>query len=217
MKDKIPFPVLITGLVFLGLMAMFTFADTHILSYLKNQDELLLFLANEKHSRFWDLVLKESASFWFWIPFYCFLLLMLLAYDRVRFLRKVIFILIYLLVSIGSLTALNRIFGHLRPLYDQSFKTELKISINGAGELYGCLPIPSIAAGLAILMVLFFGRRHLILNGVIGLWALLYMYSRAYNSWNYPSEIIFGAGFSLALGYLSFYAYNLYLKKSYAG
>ncbi|WP_412467445.1 hypothetical protein [Pedobacter sp. KLB.chiD] len=217
MRDKIPFPVLITTLVFLGLMGRFMVAESHISSYFERADKSLLLFANQNHSGFWDAVMKESASFWFWIPFYCFLLLRLVTYDPVRFSRMAIFIIVYLMVSLGGLLSFNAFFGHLRPLYDHEFRSSLRIGVGGAGAVYGCLPVCSAAAGLAFLLALFFGRRYVSLNVLTGLWALLYIYSRAYNSWNYPREILIGTGLSLTLGYLSFRAYRFYLRKNYAG
>ncbi|MFF5384303.1 hypothetical protein [Pedobacter suwonensis] len=217
MKNKIPFPVLITGLVFLGLTGIFVSADNHISNYLESADENLLLLANHNRSSFWDAVMKESSSFWFWIPFYCFLLLRLVAYNRVRFSRIAVFILFYLLVSIGSLSAYNTLFGHLRPFYDQALKNMLEIGPSGPGDAYGCIPMSSIVAGLAFLLGLFFGRGHLLQNILMGLWALLVLTSRAYNGWNYPREIISGSAVSILLGYLSFITYRIYLRKNYAG
>jgi undecaprenyl-diphosphatase len=155
----------------------------------------------------------KFSNFSFWVPFYCAVLLLMLAYDKVRFLKYLAFACIYLVVAIGCLLIFNFYFGHTTPLYDQSLLSVLKTGANGKGAPYGCLPLASVAAGFALMLTLYFRRNYLYLKIAITVWAFLVLFSRVYNTWNYPKEIAAGITLTLVLAYLAYKTYRCYLKR----
>lgn len=214
--NNIHFLVVITALVFTGLLVSFILADAHIVSDLSELNDMLLILANSHHSRFMDQVMLHVGNFYFWVPFYCFLLLMALAYAKIRFMRILPFVIIYLSVQSIFLFTFNNFFKHLRPLYQQYLGLQLHISSAGKGAAYGCLPAASAAVGIALFFSLYFNQRYRLLKLILFSWAALILYSRVYNGLNYPDEIFFGALMGLTLSYMSFMAYKHYLNRYYA-
>lgn len=213
MKDIIPFPIFVTCLVFACILGLLLFSQHHLSSPIDVIDSDLLIWVNQNHNRWLDVVMGKFSNFSFWVPFYCAVLLLMLAYDKVRFLKYLAFACIYLVVAIGCLLIFNFYFGHTTPLYDQSLLSVLKTGANGKGAPYGCLPLASVAAGFALMLTLYFRRNYLYLKIAITVWAFLVLFSRVYNTWNYPKEIAAGITLTLVLAYLAYKTYRCYLKR----
>lgn len=213
---NIPFPVVITSLIFTATLTLFFISSHDMESDFNAIDQRLLIWTNSHHNSFLDKVMLHVGSLYFWVPFYCFLILMLLAYDKVRFMRIISFIALYLVIQAIFLFLFNGQFMHIRPLYQQYLALQLHISLAGKGVAYGCLPAVSNTVGIAVLVCLYFNHRYWPLKLITVAWAVLLLYSRMYAGWNFPDEIFLGTFAGLALSYLSFTAYKHYLNRHYA-
>jgi membrane-associated phospholipid phosphatase len=213
---NIPFPIVITGLVFTGMLTLFFISSHDLKSDFNAIDQGLLIWTNSRHNSFMDHVMLLVESFYFWIPFYCFLVLMLLIYDKVRFMRMIPFLVLYLGIQNFSLFLLNNLLGHLRPLYLPYLASRLHIGTAGKGTAYGCIPMASNAVGIALFFCLYFDRRYLPLKILVAVWAGLLLYGRIYTGWNFPDEILLGTCLGLTLSFSSFIAYRYYLNRYYA-
>lgn len=213
---NIPFPIVITGLVFTGMLAFFFISSHDLKSDFSTLDRDLLIWTNSRHNNFMDNIMLRVESFYFWVPFYCFLILMLLAYGRVRFMRMLPFLVLYLGIQNISLFLLNRWLAHLRPLFTPDITSRLHIGIAGKGMAYGCIPMVSNAVGIALFFCLYLDRRYLSLKILVAAWAGLLLYGRMYTGWNFPDEVLLGTCLGLTLSYSSFIAYRYYLNRYYA-
>ena len=214
---NIPFPIVITALIFTGVLALFIISSHDLKSDFNAIDRGLLIWMNSRHNNFMDHVMLRIESFYFWVPFYCFLILMLLAYDKIRFTRMIPFLVLYLGIQNFSLFLLNSLLSHLRPLYQPYLASRLHIGMAGKGMAYGCIPLVSNAVGIAFFFCLYLDRRYLLLKLLVAVWAGLLLYGRMYTGWNFPDEVLLGTCLGLALSYSSFIAYRYYLNKYYAG
>ncbi len=214
---KVPLPVIVMLVVFAGIAVLYLFSLYSWEAGLERADRQLLVLANTHRSTFLDGLMAKAGSFYFWIPFYCAVILFVLASDRVRFARAGLFLIILLVFLILVILALNTQLGHLRPLYQRPFAMLLEVGGAGRGSPYGCLPLPSIAVGCSAFLLMYLRRSYWPLKAVLVLWSALLLYNCIYNAWNYPEEVFAGAGIAMGSSYLFFRFYRYQLGRYYAG
>ena len=172
--------------------------------------ELFLFL-NGKHNSFFDPITYWASDKLFWIPFYAFLLFIIVR----EFKKKSIYVLpaIAFLITICDQTASHLIKNavkRLRPSHEPSLENLIHLSKAGPGGQYGFISSHSANAfGLATFLILLLPKKYNWLKWILGFWAFLVAYSRIYNGVHYPGDVIVAA----LLG--TFYAGSIvyFLKK----
>ncbi|TXF74826.1 phosphatase PAP2 family protein [Chryseobacterium sp.] len=174
------------------------------------QIDLQLFLyLNAKHSAFFDPVMYWASDKLFWIPFYAFILFILIREYKKRS--------VSVLISIGILIALcDQIASHLiknnvkrlRPSHEPTLQNLIHLSKAGPGGDYGFISSHSANAfGLAAFLILLLPKKYDPLKWFLGFWAVLVAYSRIYNGVHYPSDVIVAMLIGILLGYLVFKIY----------
>ncbi|MES2446358.1 MAG: phosphatase PAP2 family protein [Bacteroidota bacterium] len=214
---KVPLPVTVMLVVFCGIAVLYLSSFYKWEDALELADRQLLIMANTHRSAWLDGLMAKVGSLYFWIPFYCAMVLFVLASDRVRFARAGIFLILLLVMQLVLITALNSQLEHLRPLYQRPLALLLKVGSGGRGSAYGCLPMPCIAVGVWAFLLMYLRRSYWPMKVALALWAALLLYNRIYNGWNYPQEVLSGAAIALGTAYLFFRLYRYQLMRHYAG
>ncbi|MEJ5993200.1 phosphatase PAP2 family protein [Pedobacter sp. Du54] len=214
---KVPLPVSVVLVVFAGIAVLYLSSFYSWEAGLERADRQLLVMANTHRSAWLDGLMEKVGSFYFWIPFYCAVVLFVLASDRVRFARAGIFLIVLLLLQIMVILLLNSQLEHLRPLYQRPIAMLLEVGRAGRGSAYGCLPLPSIAVGASAFLMMYLPRSYRPLKAVLVVWCALLLYNRMYNGWNYPEEVFASAAIALGISYLFFRLYRFQLGRYYAG
>lgn len=204
-------------IVFAGTAVLYLSSYYNWEAGIEKADRQLLVMANTHRGPSLDGLMAKAGDFYFCIPFYCTVVLFVLASDRVRFARAGIFLIILLAFQVEVIVVLNRQFEHLRPLYQRPLAMLLEVGRAGRGSSYGCLPLPSIAVGASVFLLLYLRRSYWPLKAVLVLWSALVLYNRMYNGWNYPEEVFAGAAISLGITYLFFRLYKYQMGRYYAG
>lgn len=172
--------------------------------------ELFLFL-NGKHNSFFDPIMYWASDKLFWIPFYAFLLFIIVR----EFKKKSMYVLLAIafLITICDQTASHLIKNavkRFRPSHEPSLEDLIHLSKAGPGGQYGFISSHSANAfGLATFLILLLPKKYNWLKWILGFWAFLVAYSRIYNGVHYPTDVIVAA--FLGAFYASFLA--CFLKK----
>ncbi|MFV8339508.1 phosphatase PAP2 family protein [Flavobacterium sp. LB3P21] len=175
-----------------------------MLEQIKRLDtELFLFL-NSKHSAFFDPIMYWASHKWFWLPFYLFIIIIIIREYK----KKSIYVLsaIGILITICDQTASNLIKGtvkRLRPSHEPALQKLIHLSEAGKGGQYGFISSHSANAfGLATFLILLLPKKYNWLKTALLFWAILVAYSRIYNGVHYPADVIVAMFLGIGYGFL---------------
>lgn len=175
-----------------------------MLEELKQFDTRLFLYLNGKHNTFFDPIMYWASHKWFWVPFYLFLVIIIIR----EFKKKSIYVLlaIVFLITICDQTASNLIKNtvkRLRPSHEPTLQNLIHLSKAGRGGEYGFISSHSANAfGLATFLILLLPSKYNWLKIVLALWAILVAYSRIYNGVHYPSDVIVAMLLGIIYGFL---------------
>ncbi|MFV5703238.1 phosphatase PAP2 family protein [Flavobacterium sp. XS2P12] len=158
-----------------------------------NQIDTKLFLfLNGKHNSFFDPIMYWASDKWFWLPFYVFLVFIIIR----EFHKKSVYILIGIgiLITFCDQTASNLIKNsvkRLRPSHEPALQNLVYLSKAGPGGNYGFISSHSANAfGLATFLILLLPAKYNWLKTILLFWAILVAYSRIYNGVHYPLDVV---------------------------
>ncbi len=171
---------------------------------IKDLDTQLFLYLNEKHNQFFDPIMYWASHKWFWVPFYAFLVFVIIK----EFKKKSIYVLLAIgfLITICDQTAshlIKNMVKRLRPSHEPSLQNIIHLSEAGPGGQYGFISSHSANAfGLAIFLILMLPKKYNWLKTTLFFWAVLVAYSRIYNGVHYPSDVIVAMLLGILYGYL---------------
>lgn len=171
---------------------------------IKDLDTQLFLYLNEKHNQFFDPIMYWASHKWFWVPFYAFLVFVIIK----EFKKKSIYVLLAIgfLITICDQTAshlIKNMVKRLRPSHEPSLQNLIHLSEAGPGGQYGFISSHSANAfGLAIFLILMLPKKYNWLKTTLFFWAVLVAYSRIYNGVHYPSDVIVAMLLGILYGYL---------------
>ncbi len=171
---------------------------------IKDLDTQLFLYLNEKHNQFFDPIMYWASHKWFWVPFYAFLVFVIIK----EFKKKSIYVLLAIgfLITICDQTAshlIKNMVKRLRPSHEPSLQNLIHLSEAGPGGQYGFISSHSANAfGLAIFLILMLPKKYNWLKIALLFWAVLVAYSRIYNGVHYPSDVIVAMLLGILYGYL---------------
>jgi undecaprenyl-diphosphatase len=184
------------------------------INFLKDIDQQLFLFLNSLHHPFISPAMSWISGRAFWIPFYLFLLFLII---KSKGIKALIFILpaVFLLILASdqvSVHLFKEVFKRYRPCHNENIK-DLVYLVDGCGGIYGF--ISSHAANTFALAV-FIGK---LLKGQIRymlawmlVWAAVVSYSRIYLGVHYPADILAGGAAGAVIGFSVFQLYLYSVK-----
>lgn len=185
-----------------------------LIEFIKDLDTALFLFLNNQHNSFFDVVMYWATNKYFWIPFYIFLLVVIVLKYKKK--SGLIIVAVALLITLSdqlSVHLFKEVFQRYRPCYNLNIGNLVHL-IDGCGGKYGFVSSHA-ANSFAIAMFLSVLIKHSLQKGElrnrkittlfpvsIFCWALFVSYSRIYAGVHYPSDILGGALLGVVLGYL---------------
>ncbi len=183
---------------------------------LQEWDRELFLLINSHHNSFFDIVMYWASDKLFWIPFYAFLLFIVIR----QFKKKSILVILHIaaLITASDQIAsglIKNTVKRLRPSREPSLEGLVHLSSAGKGGLYGFISShASNSFALFVFLSIVLPHNYRPLKWILFFWASLIAYSRVYNGVHYPGDVLVAAllGSLLALVFSRLY---FYLKKKW--
>jgi len=174
---------------------------------LERLDQQLFLFLNSLNSPFCDQVMHAISGRLIWVPLY----LAILIYLEVKYKRKFLIILIFIILAATLSDQTSDIFKNLvhrlRPCYEPSLEGLVHVVNGECGGKFSF--VSSHAANtfdVALLSLLFIKRRWYTIS--IILWATIISYSRIYLGVHYPGDVICG---SLLGAFIGWSIYRFYV------
>ncbi len=183
-----------------------------MLEYLLQIDRELFLIINGCNSEFADKLMIFISGKFSWIPFYIFLLYVMIKSVG----RNMMYVIpaVLILITIcdqGSVLLFKNIFQRLRPCHEESLK-ELVHTVDGnCGGDFGF--ISSHAANtmsLSVFLFLFLKKKFGTISFLIFLFPFIVSYSRVYLGTHYPGDVLCGMVLGGLIGYL-FYLVTIWI------
>jgi undecaprenyl-diphosphatase len=180
-----------------------------------NQIDTALFLSlNGWHNHFFDVLMVYISSKLFWLPFYIFLLYLIIKEYKWKSLVILLFTAVLItLTDQTSVQLFKNVFQRLRPCHDPELQLMVH-TVEYCGGLYGF--VSSHATNYFGIIVFVSGllkNRYKWLLWVLILWGVLIIYSRIYLGVHYPGDVIAGAILGSLIGWLVLWFYRLTERK----
>lgn len=178
-------------------------------------DKLLLLYLNGMHTPFWDTFMYLISDKYIWIPFYVFLLLLIIKNYRLRTIDVIIAVVV--LIAISDLTSVHcfkEVFQRLRPCHDPAIKPYVHLFYGKCGGLYGF--VSSHAANtfaLCFFLINITGKKIKYLSISLIIWASVVSLSRIYLGAHFPLDVLCGALLGIFTGITVGKAFNYYYKR----
>ena len=171
-----------------------------MIDFLKNIDTELFLFFNGLHSDFFDFLMWWMSDKYVWIPFYAFLLFLLIKKYKQKSIIPIITITLFVIASDQTTVHLfKNTFQRYRPSQNLDLTGMVHIVNDYKGGLYGFVSShASNVFGLATLLSLLLKNKTITI--ILILWAIIVSYSRVYLGVHYPADIACGAivGFIIA-------------------
>lgn len=182
-----------------------------MLDTLKEWDRELFLFINGHHNSFFDVIMYWASDKLFWIPFYAFLLFIVIR----QFKKKSILVILHIAALITASDQLasgliKNTVKRLRPSHEPSLEGLIHLSAAGKGGLYGFISShASNSFALFMFLSLVLPKAYRPLKWILFFWASLVAYSRVYNGVHYPGDVLVAAllGSLLALLFSRLYFY----------
>lgn len=185
---------------------------------LKSADRELFLFLNGMHNSFFDVVMSLASDRFIWIPFYCFLLLILISEYKKK--AIIVLMLIAAMITVSdqvSSTIVKNAVQRLRPCHNPEIESLVHLVNGVCGGTYGYFSShASNSSALALFLILILrrsGRKEVtlirqvqlgkqVLFTSLILYTLLISYSRIYLGSHYPFDVLTGIVFGSLLSFI---------------
>jgi len=176
--------------------------------------ELLLYL-NSMHNHFFDFIMYWISYKFIWIPFYLFLIYLIIKKYKIRTIDVLICVAVLITISDTiSVQCFKDVFHRLRPCQDPTLKSLIHLVYGECGGLYGF--VSSHAANtfaLAFFLIQIIGKDYKYLTIGMIIWAAVVSYTRIYLGVHYPFDVLCGAILGALIGVAVGKFFNWYYKR----
>ncbi len=181
-----------------------------MIDYIKNIDKELFLFLNGLHSDFFDTLMWWISDKFIWIPFYVFLLFMIIKkYGKKSIILIITIALLVTLTDQLSVHLFKDVFKRYRPSHNIDIANLVHIVSNYKGGMYGFVSSHAASSfGIAAIISLFLKKKNITIT--LFVWATIVSYSRIYLGVHYPADVICGG----LLGV--FIAFVLYMTLKHA-
>lgn len=161
------------------------------------------------------MVMYALTGKFIWIPFYLFLLYLVIKQYKVRSIDVVIAIALVITASdMLSVHAFKEVFQRLRPCQDPELKNLIHLVNGKCGGLYGF--VSSHAANtfaLSLFVIQLLAKKVRYLIPVMLFWAALVSYTRIYLGVHFPLDVFCGALLGVSIGFSVGKLFNWYYNR----
>lgn len=176
-----------------------------MIEFLKDIDYTVFRWINSFHSPFFDEFFYQVSGKFIWIPFYIFLLyLLIIDYKRKSLVIIALIPVLILLTDQISVQCFKNVFQRLRPCHDPVLEGIVHLVKGKCGGSFGF--VSSHAAntfGLAVFLLPFFREKRKYMVWILLIpFAGLISYSRVYLGVHFPGDILIGGLLGTLVGYL---------------
>ena len=174
----------------------------HLIEQLINWDKSLLLYLNGMHTDFFDFVMYWISNKFIWIPFYLFLIYLVIQNYKLK--TIIVLIAVVLLITISDMSSVHlfkEVFHRLRPCQDPEMKPLIHLVNDECGGLYSF--VSSHAANtfaLSFFLIIVLGKKVKYLTTGMIIWASLVSYTRIYLGVHYPLDVLCGAILGIVIG-----------------
>lgn len=167
------------------------------------------------HNSFFDFLMYWISYKLTWIPFYLFLLALVIKHYKLRTLDILVFVALLITLS-DQLTVhcFKDVFHRLRPCHDPVIKDLVHLVNGECGGSFGF--VSSHAANsfaICFFVIQILGKKIKYLTRGMIIWAAVISYSRIYLGVHYPFDVFCGALLGILVGYSVGKAFNWYFQK----
>ena len=180
---------------------------------LNNIDTSITTFINSFHSGFFDFLMIWISNKFIWIPFYAFLLYLIIKSHKKNSILIILFIIILITLSDQGTDFIKDIVRRARPSHEDSLRNLIHVVNNYRSSPFGFFSShASNSFAVAVFAILFLKSRYKILMPIMISWALIVCYSRVYLGVHYFGDVLCGAIFGSTLAYLMFMSYSATFK-----
>lgn len=173
-----------------------------MIEQLVNWDKSLLLYLNGLHNDFWDVVMYWISYKFTWIPFYLFVIFLVIRNYKLRSIDAIICIVLLITISDQvSVICFKDAFQRLRPCQDPTMQPYIHLVNNECGGLYGF--VSGHAANtfaFTFFMIQILGKKIKYLSLGMIIWASVVSYTRIYLGVHYPLDVLCGAILGIIVG-----------------
>lgn len=180
-----------------------------MLDFFNHIDTQLFLILNSWHNDFFDVVMVYVSSKLFWLPFYLFLLYLLI--REYKWKSFIILLFVAVLITFtdqSSVQLFKNVFQRLRPCHNPGISAMVH-TVEYCGGLYGFVSShASNYFGIIIFISGLLYTRYNWLPWVLFFWGFLIIYSRIYLGVHYPGDVIAGSILGSVIGLLMLRVYR---------
>lgn len=180
------------------------------ITFFKELDTQLFLAINGTYSHFFDVCMHYISSKLFWIPFYVFLLVLILKkYKQQTWLILAFVVLIIAMSDQACLHLFKNVFMRYRPCHNLLLASKIHL-VDGCGGQYGFVSSHAANTFALAYFVISLLKDNYKYISLLYIWAALVAYSRIYLGQHYPADCVVGALLGLSISFIvtKFYTYS---------
>lgn len=188
----------------------------NMLQTLIEADRYLFLLINKAHDPIVDFVMFWATDKWIWIPFYIWLIYILIKNFGKKIFVLLIIISVMITLSDQASVMVKEAVHRLRPCRDPYFAGIIHLVKQGCGGQFGFISShASNTMSLAVLIAGIIPAPNKWLRVELFSYVLLVGYSRIYLAAHFPGDILGGWLLGILLGFLGILVFNKFVLKEH--